>query len=38
MVTHSYRIAALADHVLTIENGKIIPMKEMIKEKVDAAD
>jgi len=38
MVTHSYRIAALADHVLTIENGKIIPMKEMIKEKIEAAD
>ena len=38
MVTHSYRIASLADHVLTIEDGKIIPMKEMIKEKVEAAD
>lgn len=35
MVTHSYRIASLADHVLTIENGKIVPMKEVIKEKFE---
>jgi len=36
MVTHSRRIAAQADAVLTIEGRKIVPMKEMIKEKVEA--